>query len=117
MLRKKAVVALLLEEVCGLAGVASAGAEDMPPEPDLQLRKARRHATLVVAFDWLALSILFFLRSSGGPLLPLGATEESLFTLGVVAVAIHSGFRLAQLHTLRSVQGVIDDLEELTPSR
>ncbi|MDH3254997.1 MAG: hypothetical protein OEM62_08410 [Acidobacteriota bacterium] len=117
MLRKKVVVALLLEDICGLPGATSADAEDTPPEPDRQLRKARRRATFTVVFNWLALAILFYFRSSRGPWLMLGAAEESLFTLGVLAVAVHSGFRLAQLHTLRSVKRVLDNLEELTSGR
>jgi hypothetical protein len=65
-----------------------------------------------VGLDWLALLVLFALRTPGQAWLPFGPTEESIFTLGILILAVHSGFRLGQLEKLRAVRRTLNDLEE-----
>lgn len=67
------------------------------------LQQAERRAKLVVALDWLALAVLFVFRDTAAPFLPFDGTIETVFTLGVLAVAVHSGFRLGQLEKYRAV--------------
>jgi len=133
MLRKRAIRALLVEEVAGLRLAASGdeGSEDEGVSPAAAsaegaewaasvertreveheaLERAERKALLMVGLDWLALVALFLLRDTAAPFLPVGATIETVFTLGVVAVAIHSGFRLGQLEKYRAVRRAWDDL-------
>ena len=116
MWREPAVRSLLLEGICNLPGTGKDGSES-PPESDAdqRLRKARRRAALVIAIDWAALLLLFVLHSSDRAWLPFGPTEESIFTLGILAIAVHSGFRLGQLEKLRSVARVLEDLRESVP--
>ena len=108
MWRHAAVKSMLLEELCSLPALKRA--EGDSSERDRRLEKARQRAALVVALDWIALGILFFFRSRG-PWLALGPFEESIFTIGVLAVAIHSGFRLGQLEKLRSVARLLEELD------
>lgn len=110
MWRKAAIQYMLLDDLCSLP----AGAND-DASTSLRLRKARRRARLVVAIDWLALLVLFLLRSRAEPWLELGPTEESIFTIGVLVVAVHSGFRLAQLDKLRRVTRLIEELNLRAP--
>jgi hypothetical protein len=71
---------------------------------------------VIVALDWLALLILLFFRSGGDPWLSFGPQEETVFTIGVLAVAIHSGFRLGQLEKLRATARILADLDERSPN-
>ena len=71
-----------------------------------------QRAGLVVTLDWLAVIVLFALRSADRPWLPVGASEESIFTLGILVLAVHSGFRLGQLEKLRAVSRLLEDLRE-----
>lgn len=107
MWRKAAVKTMLLEGLCSLS--ASHRADDRSSDGDRRLEKARRRAGLVIAFDWIALGILFFFRNRT-PWLSLGPFEDSVFTIGVLAVAVHSGFRLGQLEKLRAVARLVDEL-------
>lgn len=132
MLRKRAIRSLLIEDVAGLHlpepdeaegppadGGDHAGAEAGPTEEthalreeeqEQALRDAERKAKLVVALDWTALAVLFVLRDTGEAFLPFGPTTDTIFTLGVMAVAIHSGFRLGQLEKLRAVARMYERL-------
>jgi len=127
MLRKRAIRSLLVEEVAGLRLAASTGLDGEDGEPDASeaageaaarafeleheaLERAVKRARLMVGLDWLALLALFLLRDSAAPFLPVGPTVETVFTLGVVVVAVHSGFRLGQLEKYRAVRRVWDDL-------
>lgn len=125
MLRKRAIRSLLIEEVAALrppeaedrpdegeaeggpgsteASAAEGVDERGEEEQELALRNAERRAKLVVALDWIALVVLFALRDTTQAFLPFGPTIDTVFTLGVVAVAIHSGFRLGQLEKYRAV--------------
>jgi hypothetical protein len=102
MWRTRAVVNLLLQDVCGL-----------PEEPDRPaveiLRRARRRALLVVLLDLAALAVLFTLRERERAFLTASG-GDAIFTLGVLAVAVHAGFRLAQARVLRAVAGLSEDL-------
>lgn len=103
MWRTQAVISMLFEDVGGLE---SADGE--------ALRRARRRARWVVALDWLAIAALVLLHDGSRPQLTLGGGEQTLFTLGILAVAVHSGFRLAQLHKLAALERLRRELEERT---
>lgn len=117
MLRKRAIRSLLVEEIAGQRlprsdddrGEASA---ELEAEDQRQaLEKAERRALFAVAVDWLALVVLFLLRDPAAPCLPVGPTVETVFTLGVIAVAVHSGFRLGQLEKIRAARRAWDRME------
>ncbi len=91
---------MLLEDVGGL-----------PPDDPEALSRARRRAIVVVALDWVAILVLVVLYGGGGSQLTF-AGEQTLFTLGILAVAAHSGFRLAQLQKLRSIARLCEELED-----
>ncbi len=123
MLRKRAIRSLLVERVAGLRpseteAEAPATDEEAPAEAAVEetaaeveaLRKAERRALLVVGLDWIALAVLFVLRDRGAAFLPMDGTVETVFTFGVLVVAIHSGFRLGQLEKYRAVSRAYDDL-------
>lgn len=107
MWRTRAVIDLLLEDVSGLR-----------PEPERPpaelLRRARRRARLVALVDLAALATLFVLRDRAGLFLSSEGVE-TVFTLGVLAVAAHAGFRLAQAGSLDAVARVCAELEEREP--
>ena len=106
MWRTRAVVAMLVEDIAGLKVLT-------PEEGETEaLGKARRRARLVVAVDWLAILILFLFRDQTRPFLPANQTIETVFTLGVLAVAAHAGYRWAQLERYRLVQRLCDELRE-----
>lgn len=118
MMRLRAVRSLLVGEVASLrvqgrpeGADDEAWAELAEQERD-SLAKAKRRALLVVALDAAALAVLFLLRDRSDVWLPTGPTEETVFTLGVVVVAVHLGFRLAQLLLYRDVERVYEELAE-----
>lgn len=75
------------------------------------LERARKRSVAVVALDWVAIVILVFVRARGGGIMTLGPTEDSIFALGLLAIAIHSGFRLGQLEKLRAVDRALRELD------
>lgn len=120
MLRIRAVRELLLEA----AGVRSAApaaeaevgeaaetAEAARQRERQALDGARRRAFLVAALDGVALAVLFLLRQDDR-FLVLSRGEETLFTLGVLVVAVHLGFRLAHAMTAGTVRRLYDELAE-----
>lgn len=116
MWRTRAVVSMLVEDVAELrledSTEALSEAEEAPP-PELRiLTRARRRALLVAFIDWIAIGILLAFHSGSGPFLPLGASTDTVFTLGVLAVATHAGFRLGQARTYRATARVCRDLWE-----
>lgn len=101
MWRTQAIIDLLLGDLGGL------------PEGDTEaLARARRKGAWVVGFDWLAIFVLIALESRDASPFILGATEQTLFTIGVLVVAVHSGYRLAQLHKLRAIARLVSELDE-----
>jgi len=101
MWRTNAIVSMLLEEVGGL-----------PPDDDEALVRALRTGAWIVAIDWLAIIALIAFHDAGVALLTLGGSEQTLFTIGILAVAAHSGFRLAQIEKLKAVKRLQIELEE-----
>jgi hypothetical protein len=75
-----------------------------------ELRRAERRALRVIALDWAAILILLFFHDRGQTFLPLGGTIDTLFSLGILAVAVHSGFRLGQLEKLKAVGTACRDI-------
>lgn len=119
MLRKRAIRSLLVEEIAGLRLPGSdddpAGAPGEAVEAEIQreaLEKAERRALVAVGVDWLALVVLFLFRDPAAPFLPAGPTIETVFTLGVIAVAVHSGFRLGQLEKIRAARRAWEKMSE-----
>lgn len=113
MWREPAIRSLLLEDICHLPrGDSGPGEHDSAREAGQRLDKARRRAGVIAVVSWIALLVLFALRSSGRTWLPTEAGEETIFTLGVLAVAVYSGFRLGQLEKLTAVSRVLDELRE-----
>lgn len=129
MLRERAIRSLLVEEIAGLrlgapgddletakdpAGAADALLESAAREADDQreaLDRAERRALLTVGVDWLALVVLFVFRDPATTFLPTGPTVETIFTLGVIGVAVHSGFRLGQLEKYRAARRAWEKLD------
>lgn len=120
MLRPRAIRSLLVEEVAALrvpgppAGGDLEGVEErdrLRQEAEREaLERAERRALLVVALDWVALLVLFLFRDPADIFLPMDTTVDTAFTLGVVAVAVHSGFRLAERSKLRAVRRAWEEL-------
>ena len=75
------------------------------------LERARRRARAVVAIDWVAIVVLVVARARGGQLMAIGPTEDSIFAIGLLAIAAHSGFRLGQLEKLNAVERAVDELD------
>jgi hypothetical protein len=79
---------------------------------DRLLLKARRRALAVVMLDWAAILVLLLLRNSDRIFLVFGPSEDAVFTLGVLAVVVHSGFRLGQWEKYRRVTTLVEELSE-----
>ncbi|MCZ6508401.1 MAG: hypothetical protein O7A98_11540 [Acidobacteria bacterium] len=101
MWRTQAIVSMLLEEVGGL-----------PADDDGALSRALRRGAWIVAIDWLAVIVLVLLQDGDAAQLKLSGGEQAVFTVGILAVAAHSGFRLGQLQKLKSLQRLRAELEE-----
>jgi len=105
MLQMHAVRSILFDDIAGIR-----------PDPESRddpigaLRKARRRALLVAAIDWVAILTLFLLRDGPTGFLAAGASEQGLFTFGVLAVATHAGFRLAQMEKYTAVMRALEEL-------
>lgn len=99
MWRTHAVLALLYEDVAGLPHDA---AETLAGRKEAMAR-ARRRGLIVVTLDWLAILVLVAFGQRAVPMLSLGPGEQTVFTLAILAVATHAGFRLGQLEKLRAV--------------
>ncbi|HEX2253940.1 MAG TPA: hypothetical protein VHQ65_11790 [Thermoanaerobaculia bacterium] len=117
MLRLRAVRALLVDDVAGLRVVRG---EEIGPDEELArereaLERARRRALLMAALDLVAIAVLFVLREPGRVFLFLGRGEETVFTLGVLAIAVHLGFRLAQYQSYRDLARLYEELVEREP--
>lgn len=104
MLRPAAVRALLLQEIAGLPS------ETNPLAALDRLNVAMRRAGLVALVDIGAIAFLLAMADRSVPFLTLGANERTAFTIGVLGVALHAGFRLAQLLTLRAVRRAVESL-------
>lgn len=111
MWRTRAVLSLLYEEVAGLRDDELESAEERQEAFD----RARRRARIVIALDWLAIVALVLFGERSLPMLTFGPTQHVVFTLAILAVAVHSGFRLGQLETLRAVRRAGKRLEERDP--
>lgn len=110
MWRTAAVISLLVEDIAGLE-MSTAEADRPEVHP---LARAIGRARLVIGIDCAALLILFLTRNPMRPFLPWEPAVETIFTLGVLAVAVHAGFRWAQLERYRSVQRACEDLRQRT---
>lgn len=122
MLRKRAVRSLLVEDVAGLRVVLEETDDEGEPQPaativaaelDAQraaLQGAVRRGWRAVAFDWAAIAALLVFRDPALAHLPLDGTVETLFTVGILMVAVHSGFRLGQIEKYWAILRAVDDL-------
>lgn len=75
------------------------------------LDRAHRRGMLVAALDAAAIVALLLLRE-GDRFLVLGRTEEAIFSLGVLVVAAHLGFRVSQVLTVATVRRLHEELAE-----
>jgi hypothetical protein len=105
MLRAQAIEDLLIDDVAQLRR-----SETSNEERREELVKARQRAIMVAIFDWAAIAALFLLRDPAASFLAFGAGEETVFTLAIVAVAAHSGFRLGQWEKYRAVERAVEAL-------
>jgi hypothetical protein len=106
-------VQLLLEDIAGIEREEPSDTGGPDPEASLRLLlRFRRRAIFVIALDWAALLILVILRTRSGALFSIGPSEESIFAIGALAIAVHSGFRLGQLEKLAAVRRVLNELAE-----
>ncbi len=105
---------LLIDEVAGLR--VARGRGEPPAEVAAREREAlasaRRRALFAAALDAVAVAVLFLLRDRGRVFFFLGPAEEAVFTLGVLLVTAHLGFRLGQYLTLSSVSRLVEELLE-----
>lgn len=115
MWRTRAVVSMLVEDIASLETPVGNERDADPTEdnPEAEpLARAIRKARLVIIVDWLAILILFLFRDQTRPFLPANQTIETVFTLGVLAVAAHAGFRWAQLDRLQAVRRLCVELRQ-----
>jgi hypothetical protein len=110
MLRIPAIRSLLVNTVADVRGGAESAEVDTAA-----LRAARRRAGAVALLDWVAILILVLWRSGGSSFLPTGASPEGLFSLGILAVATHAGFRLGQREKYNAVLRTLEELPEEGP--
>lgn len=107
MLRKRAVRSLLVEQIAGLRLNDPAADEPDDEAVDRTERDALDHArkkARALAFLALgALVALFVTRPAAERFLPMNATTDTLFTIGVLTVAIFAGYRLGTLEKLNAV--------------
>ncbi len=109
MWRTRAVERMLLEDIAGLARAdVEEGGEARGGE---KLAAAHRRGWRAVIVDWAALAALVALRAGREPILVLAGGVEVVFALGLLAIAIHSGFRLGQIEKLRAVGRLLEELE------
>jgi len=109
MLRIHAVRSLLIDDVARLHSDRRSG-----PDPIASLRKAGRRALSMAILDWAAILVLFLLRDRQAGFLEIGATEQGLFALGILAVATHAGFRLGQREKYSAVERALAGLPDET---
>jgi|CXWL01.1.fsa_nt_gi hypothetical protein len=89
----------LIGEVAGLG-----------PAPRVELAPRLRRVTLVVVVVWAAILILVLGQQEAGPVLVFDGSGRAAFTLGLLTVAVFSGYRLGELMLLRRVERVLADL-------
>ena len=105
MLQLDAVRSILFDDIAGVRPDS-----DRPDDPIGTLQRAGRRALMVAVVDWLAILVLFTLHDGPTGFLSAGATEQGLFTFGVLAVATHAGFRLAQREKYVAVARALEEL-------
>ena len=121
MWRTRAILSLLVDNVAQLRSHQPPAENGESHETALAqtveesfhaLNRAKKRATMAIAIDWLAIAVLFFFRPEGEPFLSFGANPRTVFSAGILAVAIHSGFRLGQLEKFRAVERACRELSE-----
>lgn len=123
MWRTRAVRSLLAD-VAGLRHLREREAEDADDEAgagnsdavEEAAHRARRRAWFVIALDWAAILILVLLHQHEAPFLVLDRSEQAVFTLAILAVAVHSGFRLGQAEKYAAVARASRELAERDPA-
>lgn len=108
MWRASAVRSMVLEKIAGLPTLDPETSEEDELGPHFE--RARRRAIFMIALDWIAILLLILLDPNPPARLALGPFEGTVFTLAILAVAIHSGFRLGQLEKLNAVRRLTQDL-------
>jgi hypothetical protein len=120
MWRTRAVRSLLAD-VAGLRHLRGGDAEEEGVEGragdavEEAAHRARHRAWFVIALDWAAILVLVLLQRHETPFLVLDRSEQAVFTLAVLAVAVHSGFRLGQAEKYGAVARASRELAERDP--
>jgi hypothetical protein len=122
MWRTRAVRSLLAD-VAGLRHLRGGEPEDDgdegragdPDAVEAAAQRARRRAWFVIALDWAAILVLVLLHHHETPFLVLDRSEQAVFTLAILAVAVHSGFRLGQAEKYAAVARASRELAERDP--
>lgn len=109
MLRAPAITSLLIEEVARLRRHPN----DEPADQFDDVVKARRRSLLVAIVDWAAIASLFVFRDPLSHFLSIGTDERTIFTLAILTIAVHSGFRLGQWEKYRAVETAVRSLSQL----
>jgi hypothetical protein len=91
--------------------VGEAAAEAARRREREALDRAHRRGVVVAALDAAAIVVLLQLRENDR-FLVLGRTEEAIFSLGVLVVAVHLGYRVAQVMTVGTVRRLHAELGE-----
>jgi hypothetical protein len=114
VLRLRAVRSMLVEDVVGLRGAAveSDTAEEVGGREREALTRASRRALFFVVLDLVAVTALFVFREPATAFLTPGATEEGIFTVGILAIVAHAGYRFAQYRHLHTVARLHQELVE-----
>ncbi|HVS03339.1 MAG TPA: hypothetical protein VMT16_11265 [Thermoanaerobaculia bacterium] len=112
MLRLRAVIHLLAEDVAGMRlGGPYEGEGDgaIAARVVADLRQGERRALMVAVIAGLALGLLLAARQGGAPFLSF-AGEDALFSAAALLVAAFGGLRLGQWQRLRAVRRALEEL-------
>ncbi len=124
MFRRRAIESLLIEEVAGIAGprgrlprenetreASGEGNALAAPVPvgREDLAESEKKALRLVGVCWVALLVLLIFHSGPRPFLSFEGVD-AVFSLGVLVIAVYSGFRLGQWEKYRSVRRSLEDL-------
>lgn len=118
MLRIRAVRELLVEDVAGVRVPPQEPESTEPESPPsrsetlrFELDLARRKALGMVVLAVVAVAVLLLTHPEPGQIL-IFQGEDLAFTLGLLVITVYAGYRLGQWEKYRSVERVLDELDE-----
>lgn len=113
MLRIRAVQEMLVGDVAGVRvperdeGTPAERAADLAYE----MERARKKALAMAVLAWMAIAALLATHGRSAGFLSLEGTDAA-FTVGILLLAVFSGFRLGQWYHYRAVERVLEELSE-----